>query len=203
MKVTSFALTLLLLVCGPAVLAEYNSGPSSGAQSMTVIGGDSDAHGCFESADIAARRDYATKGSVTECTRALEHNHLTKRDRLATHVNRGILYMALRELDEAAADFDAAIALEPKTGEAFVDRGNLSYIRKEWDGAIADYSKALEIGLEKDHIAYFNRAMAHEHLRNFDGARADYEKAIERAPDWFLPRARLSSLQEVMAARGE
>jgi tetratricopeptide (TPR) repeat protein len=68
-----------------------------------------------------------------------------------------------------------------------------------YEHAISDYTRALELGLEKNHIAYFNRAMAQEHLRNFDGAKADYQRAMELAPEWFMPRVRLDSLMQAAA----
>ena len=167
---------------------------AGGAQSMTVIGGDDSAQGCYHAASIAARRDYPDSNAIASCSIALEHSHLTDRDRMATFVNRGILYLAQRDLDRAAADFEAAIQLDPDSGEVFVDRGNMAFMRRSYENAISDYTRALELGLDKDHIAYFNRAMAQEHLRNFDGAKTDYKRAMELAPEWFMPRVRLDSL---------
>lgn len=192
-----FALSFLSLY--PVAASAVEAGIGSGAQSMTVLGGDASARDCFHAATIAARRDFAGPGSIAGCTRALERSRLTERDRLATLVNRGILRLALRDLDGAAADFDAAIGMDPPSGEVFVDRGNMSYMSRSYERAIGDYTRALELGLEKDHIAYFNRAMAHEHLRNFNDAKADYQRAMERAPEWFLPRVRLDSLLQAAA----
>ncbi len=171
-------------------------GGAGGAQSMTVIGDDSHARDCFHAASIAARRDYADPQAIGSCSRALRRSRLTERDRMATFVNRGILYLAQRDLDLAAADFNAAIALQPESGEVFVDRGNMSYMRRDYEEAINDYTRALELGLEKNHIAHFNRAMANEHLRNLDDAKADYQRAMELAPEWFMPRVRLDALTQ-------
>ena len=194
-------LCVLVLYATPALAAEM--GVASGAQSMTVIGGDDSARNCFHAASIAARRDLSDPNAIIDCTRALKHSRLTDRDRMATFVNRGILYLAQRELDHAGADFDAAIDLDPASGEVFVDRGNMSYMRLSYEHAISDYTRALELGLEKDHIAHFNRAMAYEHLRNFDGAKADYQRAMELAPEWFMPRVRLDSLMQAAAGPAE
>ncbi len=198
-QLPQFLSGLMALCLCAAVPAD--TGMAGGAQSMTVIGSDDSARACFHSANIAARRDYTDAAAVADCTRALEHSRLTDRDRMATFVNRGILYLAQRELDRAAADFDAAIKLDPASGEAFVDRGNMAYMRRAYDAAIIDYTRGLELGLEKDHIAYFNRAMAQEHLRNFDGAKADYRRAMELEPEWFLPRVRLDSLLQASAGQ--
>jgi len=190
-------LGLTALFLSPTLAAE--PGMAGGAQSMTILGGDDSARNCYHAANIAARTDYSETADVADCTRALEQSRLTNRDRMATFVNRGILYLALRQLDQAAADFDAAIKLDPASGEVFVDRGNMAFMRQSYEHAISDYTRALELGLDKDHIAYFNRAMAQERLRKFDGAKADYRRAMELEPDWFLPRVRLDSLIQASA----
>ena len=190
---------LMALCLSPVVAAE--PGMAGGAQSMTIIGGDDTARNCFAAASVAARRDHSDPGEVAGCTRALEHSRLSDRDRMATFVNRGILYLALRELERAEADFNAAIDLDPASGEVFVDRGNIAFIRRFYDRAISDYTRALELGLEMDHIAYFNRAMAQEHLRNFEDAKSDYRRAMELEPKWYKPRIRLDSLMQASAAQ--
>lgn len=168
----------------------------SDAQAMTVFGGDTKARKCFYAASVAARNNIAQANDIDTCTRALKYSRLSDRDRMATLVNRGILHVATRNLDAAAADYASAIGMDPQSGEVFVDRGNLSFLRRDYAAAIGDYNRALDLGLGKDHIAHMNRAMAHEHLRNFEAAKADYASAIERAPGWFLPRAKLAALQE-------
>ena len=194
-------LRILLSITALCLSASLAAEPdmAGGAQSMTVIGGDDSAQDCYRAASIAARRDYPDSKAIANCSMALEHSQLTDRDRMATFVNRGILYLAQRDLDRAAADFEAAIQLGPASGEVVVDRGNMAFMRRSYENAISDYTRALELGLEKDHIAYFNRAMAREHLRNFDGAKADYKRAMELAPDWFMPRVRLDSLMQATA----
>ena len=49
-------------------------------------------------------------------------------------------------------------------------------------GAIADYTKAIEINPKKD-SAYFNRGNAKTALKDYFGAISDYTKAIELDPN--------------------
>ncbi|MBI2993507.1 MAG: tetratricopeptide repeat protein [Gammaproteobacteria bacterium] len=167
---------------------------SAGTQSMTVLGGDSYARDCYAAASMTARRHFGSRESITDCTHAIQYGRLSMRDRLATYVNRGILYMAQKDFERAAKDYETAVGLNPPSGEVFVNRGNLSFLTNAYSDAINEYTRALELGLEKDHIAYYNRAMAYERVRNFDGAEADYRRAIELKPQWFMPQARLDSL---------
>ena len=190
---TSFVLTIVLsLFLAPAVFAQPSM--RAGAQSMTVLGGDSYARECYVAASVAARSHFSTREGINNCTHALQYGKLSLRDLLATHVNRGILYMGQKEFDRAAKDYETAVGLNPPTGEVFVNRGNLSFLVNAYSEAINEYTRALELGLENDHIAYYNRAMAYERVRNFDGAAADYRRAIELQPEWYMPQARLDSL---------
>lgn len=168
---------------------------------MTVLGSDTSARTCYFAATTAARSDIADDDAIGTCTRALKRHDLSDRDRMATFVNRGILHLARRNLDAAAADFDAALALEPASGEVFVDRGNLAFLRDDFAAAVADYTRALELGLEQDHVAHFNRGMAYEHLRRYAEARSDFQRAAILAPDWNQPRLRLETMALFDAAR--
>jgi tetratricopeptide (TPR) repeat protein len=189
----------MLFLC--AALSPAVSADTAGAQSMTVLGSDTSARTCYLAASTAARSDIADDGALGSCTRALKRHDLSSRDRMATFVNRGILYMAGRNLDAAAADFESALALEPTSGEVFVDRGNLSFLRQDYEAAVADYTRALDLGLGQESVAYFNRGMAHEHLRLTAEARSDFQHAVILAPDWSQPRLRLEAMVLFDAAR--
>ena len=58
------------------------------------------------------------------------------------------------DYDQAIADFDEAIALDPQDALAYANRGYAYYNLGDDDKAIADYERALELGLElSDHEA--------------------------------------------------
>jgi tetratricopeptide (TPR) repeat protein len=197
----AFALCAAACLLAPAALAQPSM--SSGAQSMTVLGGDSYARQCYAAASVTARSHVSMRESISDCTHAIQYGRLSTRDLLATYVNRGILYMAQKDFERAAKDYAAAVAMDPPSGEVFVNRGNLSFLTNAYSDAINEYTRALELGLEKDHIAYYNRAIAYEKVRNFDGAEADYRRAIERKPQWFMPQARLDSLLRAVGKPSE
>ena len=75
---------------------------------------------------------------------------------------------------------------------AYDNRG-FAYFRKgQFDKAIADFTKALELN-PKDPYAYNNRAFAYEGSKQYEKAIADWGKAIELVPTEYnyLNRARL------------
>jgi len=83
---------------------------------------------------------------------------------------------------------------EAKAGNDYFyyNRGIKKYDRGDYYGAIADYTKAIEIN-SRDADAFFNRGLAKEDLKDYYGAIADYTKAIEISPkaDAYLNRSLL------------
>ena len=164
------------------------------AQSMTVIGGGSYARNCYMASTLAIQLNSASDADIQECDQAILHGRLTRKDLLATYVNRGILYGAMEDYQKALKDYRTAIDLEPDTGEVYVNLGNLYLLSRKYDVAIEQYTTAIELTLAKNHIAHFNRAMAYENNKEFDNAEADYRRAIELSPEWVLPQLRLERL---------
>jgi len=60
-------------------------------------------------------------------------------------------------------------------------RADENISRGEYDLAVNDYSKAIELN-PKDTSVYLNRGLAHYNKKNYDLATADYDKAIELNP---------------------
>ncbi|AII43067.1 hypothetical protein KR100_06770 [Synechococcus sp. KORDI-100] len=71
------------------------------------------------------------------------------------------------------------------TAEDWIVSGNLKYINDDLQGAIADYTKAIEIDPNYAAI-YLVRAKAKYELKNYQGAIEDYTKAIEINPKYAM-----------------
>jgi tetratricopeptide (TPR) repeat protein len=83
--------------------------------------------------------------------------------------------------DAALQACDLAIGEFPRDAEAYKNRGYDYNAKRDFDRAIADYTKAIEID-PKDAEAYNNRGYAHHAMGDFDRAIADYTKVIEIDP---------------------
>lgn len=158
--------------------------PSSAQVAVSTFG-DTKARACYEDAFEGVAR------STASCDEALRDGGLTARDETATLVNRGVIYTRMGEADLALADFDEALRRSPRLGEAMLNRGNAIFLKGDYDGAIAEYRRALDAGTSKPHIAWFNIGLAEEARNDQDAARAAFEKALELNPDFSLARARL------------
>ena len=64
---------------------------------------------------------------------------------------------------------------------SYFESGNAKYKRGNYDGAIADYTSAIDLN-PKDAPAYFNRGLAKQRKGDLDGALADYTSAIDPNP---------------------
>jgi tetratricopeptide (TPR) repeat protein len=65
-----------------------------------------------------------------------------------------------------------------KTGRGYFDRAYEKAQRKDFDGAKADYTKAIELGVSYSAV-YHNRGMANSELKRYNDALIDFNKAIE------------------------
>jgi tetratricopeptide (TPR) repeat protein len=164
---------------------------SVSAQSITILGNSPDAKECFFSAGLAVQMQSTSRSELETCNNALTTHNLGVRDKAATYVNRGILYVALEEYQMAVNDYASAMKLYPNFGAIYVNRGNLFFLGESYDSAIAEYTKALNLDVRQDYVAYLNRGMAYEKTGKLSDAVSDYRLAISLAPEWKAPKNKL------------
>lgn len=171
----------LLLAAALTALA----GPASA--SVLVLGS-----GMAADCSKAAFDGRADKDSIALCSQSLDEEHLGRRDRAGTLVNRGVMLLRTRDYTAARADFDRAIVLEPTLGEAFVNRGVSLMADKAYGEALAEIDRGLALGVDEPAKAFYNRALVQESLGDARAAYYDYRKAQDLAPDWALPARQLT-----------
>jgi len=168
-----------------AAAAALSSTPAFGA--AFVLGGGM-ANACSRAA-IDGRDD---RSAVEVCSMALESQPLVRRDRASTLVNRGVIHLRRQDYGDARRDFDAALAIEPALGEAFVNRGAALIAQRQYAEGVVEIDRGLALGPDEPEKAYFNRGLAHEGLDDMKAAWLDYTKALELRPDWDAPRRELA-----------
>src|SRR3982751_5329383 len=85
-----------------------------------------------------------------------------------------------------ALSFSVCLGQTLRRAEDYYQRGLARYEKGDVEGAIADYSKAIEM-YPKYSAAYNSRAAARKAKGDTDAAIADYNRAIELSPDIALP----------------
>ena len=180
---------LALLVLGIASFA-------GSAQAQLIVVGKGSAGQCY---DYALRENQGTRTAIETCSRSFDEV-ISQRDRAATYVNRGLLYMRKGDQDLAMADYTAALKINPDLTQAYVNQ-SASFIRQnKFDEAL----EALNIALEDKEsptrsAALYNRAIVLDWKEDYKGAYKDLKAALAIKPDW-EPALNLISRYEVRPA---
>lgn len=161
-------------------------GASAQAQVVMTIG-NGRAQECF----VHAKTGDQPRIGVAVCNQALTHDTLSKTDRAGTHDNRGVLLNMLGRTDEAGADFNAAIALDPNLGDAYVNLGAMLIKEGRHEAALVQINKGIDLGMAFVYIGYYNRAVAEQLLGRFKEAYYDYKKVLEIEPNFKMASERL------------
>jgi len=178
MKISSLALLAVVAI------------PASASAAIVALGND-----LAESCYLAAEARNATPNNLETCDRALNEAPLSPRDRVATHVNRGVLHLNRADLRAANADFDAALAMDPNEPEAWLNKavGHAKFGKSV--EALPMVQKALDLNTRRPALAYFVRAMALEDSGNIVGAYRDLRRARALEPKWKEPEIELRRFQ--------
>lgn len=170
---------------GVVLAAALTAGSANAA--VTVVG-----HGFARGCYLAAVQDRGDTDAMRTCNQALAEQPLNRRNRAATFVNRGIIYLNRSDSESALRDFDRAIELQPDLAEAHTNRAAALLYQNDYRGAIDAANRGLELQPEEAHKAYFIRAAAYEELGDNSSAYRDYRRAVELAPDWSAARTELA-----------
>ncbi|HVF84086.1 MAG TPA: tetratricopeptide repeat protein [Sphingomicrobium sp.] len=170
-------------------LAAAASAPHSGSSMVTSLG-SSNARLCYQ----AAEDRISTSQTLMTCDAALQ-DALVRSDLVATHVNRGILHLIAARHDQAEADFDRALALQPEQAEAHLNKGISRYKRGDSAGAVKLMDRAIALRTIRPALAYYARGVAREDIGDIRGAYADLTQARRLAPRWAEPPKELARYQ--------
>ena len=125
------------------------------------------------------RRDYDK--AIAYLTRAIEIGDLARSNQALAYHYRGALYLKRERIDEAIADLDRALALNPRLATAYGDRGIAHRKNGDYELAIADYGEAIRLWPEW-HDWYIHRGIVFSSLGRYDEAIADYGAALRLRP---------------------
>src|SRR5215467_604823 len=112
-----------------------------------------------------------TTGTAQTSPRAMANSYL----------DRGNAFAAQGKWERAIADFDLAIAFDPKFARAFYNRAVARYRQGSPAQALDDFDRAIELDLRLTE-AYVDRGGVRFLLGDLDGAISDGNRAIELNP---------------------
>jgi tetratricopeptide (TPR) repeat protein len=97
------------------------------------------------------------------------------------YLNRGVAYVFSEKFDLAVADFDKAIALEPKEKYSYYFRGSAYHSLAQDDKAIPDFNEAIKLQ-PTFMMAYQMRGTSYIATKDFKSALADMNKVVAAEP---------------------
>lgn len=161
----TFAAVAVLIMCAL----------SSGASARSRVSQD----------DIASCADSPkAEAAVAACTRLFEDGGLDARNQAVALGNRAAAYKLMGRYDEAIADTNAAIGLDPRNPQYWCQRADLRAKKQMYAEAIADYTAALE--RVPDYVwAFRGRGQAYLGQGNAKAALDDLNAALRQKPGDF------------------
>lgn len=164
---------------------------------MTVIGNGA-AKDCYHS---VKHGDPGRFGTIKSCETALNEISLKLKDRAATHVNIGILYMRRKNYEKSDAHYKKALKMADNVAEIHINLSANYIYTGQYQDALAAANTAIEIGTDKMPEVLFNRAMAYDHLKQYTKAYNDLKKALELRPDWPVALSAIDNYEVVPAPK--
>ena len=116
----------------------------------------------------------------------------TPRAQALRHHNTGVELARHGRLDEAIAEYDAGIALDPSISSLYYARAKAYTELRQFQPALTDLNKALELDPDKPQY-YYERAVVYHALGDRARAEADVHSvlAVTSDPDYVYPAMNL------------
>ena len=114
---------------------------------------------------------------IAGCTTIIADLKQSKSNLQAAYVARGNAYDTAQKYDEALADFEKAIQLNPKDANARFDHGVVHEHRGDMAQALLDYNISIKLAPKVAHT-YLARGNVYFNLNKPQNALKDYQKAI-------------------------
>ena len=92
--------------------------------------------------------------------------------------------MRLGNYDAALKDYSAAERLQSSQGPIYLNRGAALIYKQQFEDALPELSRAIELDTKDLFAAYYNRAIAKEKIGDVTGAYLDFKKSLELKPDF-------------------
>lgn len=104
--------------------------------------------------------------------------------------NRGLCYQKMEQLEDAKADFSAAVEIDPSSPAPYVNRGGVLFLLGQSSAALADYQRYLDLDPE-DELGMHEAVLAHITLCAPPDDYAGQEQAFEEETSADLENASL------------
>jgi tetratricopeptide (TPR) repeat protein len=101
------------------------------------------------------------------------------------HFQLAYVYTALKRIEDARGEYERAISLDPKMGEAYFNLGILFMYKPDFPAAVAALRKAVELMPGKPEVLY-ELAVAQNRSLDDEGAEESFETLLRLNPDHYV-----------------
>lgn len=98
---------------------------------------------------------------------------------------RGMVQDVLANYDEAIADFDKAVNLDPQRAAIYASRANAYKAKNDYERALANFDRAIQLDPNRKRD-YLDRGRLFSSKKDWDNSIADYDMAIQLDPEWAI-----------------
>jgi lipoprotein NlpI len=131
--------------------------------------------------EACSRDSLSPQERIEICKKASEAKDLSASDRATAYNNLGAAWKAKGDLNQAIANYDRAIALDPRLANAYNNRGAALGAKGDLDAAMRDFDHAIELDARLA-LAHENRSVVLQSRGDLDGAIKDLDEAIKLEP---------------------
>lgn len=148
----------------------------------------------FEEGHSARGRLHALEGDTVKALDELAKAIGKSATTVQPYLIRAEILSHLDRWEEALADMEGAIRLQPREPDLYLNRAFVRYNLDDFFGAMADYNYALELNPHNE-AALFNRALLRYEVKDLDRSAADLRKVLQMSPDNFHARFNLGLVE--------
>ncbi len=125
-----------------------------------------------------------TQREIDVCTRVIGNTKLEGKELARVYYERGLKYRLTKQYNNALADVNTAIKLDPEFNFAYTLRAHVYADLGDFDKALADHTTILKMTPDSA-VAYTGRAIEYMRQKKYDLAFADLNKSLQLNPKYF------------------
>lgn len=140
------------------------------------------AHPGYDGGYLGRAKMLMAKGDTVAAQKDIDHALKINKNAVNGYVMRAdIAINSSRDFEQALADMNEAIKLQPHYAGFFINRAFLRHRLDDYFGAMSDYDYAIELD-PLNPMAYYNRALLRAEVHDYDKSIADLTQVLTMRP---------------------
>jgi len=119
----------------------------------------------------------------------VDNSMVLRSDKAENYLLLAGIYRATDRIDESKAMYEKAKAIDPNNPDIYGIIGTVAYNSTDWDGAITNLSKAVQLKKDANPLWFYYLGVAHLQKSQFPDAQKAFQQKVALTPDdlpaWF------------------